>query len=106
MSQPSAKQLIDAEHLLTSEELAARLKVSRRTVARLVKGGLVPALVVLGCVRFYWPEVVPALPRVPAAASGRASEPGVAALDLPTRLRLKSQHFYRNTRADQSGGAA
>lgn len=105
MSQPAAEQLISEDELLTPQELAARMKVSARSVARLVKGGLVPARAVLGRVRFYWPEVVASLPRVPAAASGRASEPGVVTLDVNTRLRLKATHFYRTT-STQPGGAA
>lgn len=109
MSQPAAKQLISESELLTPQELAARLRVSARSVSRLVKGGLVPARAVLGRVRFYWPEVVASLPRVPAAASGRASEPGVATLDLERRLKLNSKNFYRNrqrTTPTQPGGAA
>ena len=102
MTKPPADKL--TESLLTPQELAARLKVSVRTVVRLQKGGVVPARAVLGRIRFHWPEVVASLPLAPATASGRASVPGVVALDVPTRLRLKATHFYRNS--STPGGAA
>lgn len=95
--------------LLTPQEVAARLRVSVRTVVRLQKSGVVPGRAVLGRIRFSWPEVVARLPLAPAAASGRASVPGVAHLDLPKRLKLKSQHFYRNQQRSaptEPGGAA
>ncbi len=97
---PSADQLTDS--LLTPREVAARLKISEKSVLRLVKAGSIPARVVVGKMRLCWPEVVASLPLAPVAASGRASEPGVVALDLPKRLKLISQHYYRN----QPGGAA
>ena len=88
--------------MLTPKELAQRLKVSERTVLRMVKGGIVPARAVLGKIRLFWPEVKAALPPV---AASRVSEPGVAALDLKTRLRLNARHFYRNTSRNQGGAA-
>lgn len=100
MRQPGADQL--TAELLTPREVAARLRISERSVLRQVRAGRMPARVVVGKMRLCWPEVVASLPLAPVAASGRASEPGVVALDLPKRLKLKSQHFYRN----QPGGAA
>ena len=97
---PGAGQL--TAELLTPREVAERLRISERSVLRQVKAGKIPARVVVGKIRLCWPEVLASLPPAPAAASGRASEPGVVALDLPKRLALKSQHFYRN----QPGGAA
>lgn len=105
MSQPTADKLISESELLTPQELAARMKVSARTVTRLVKGGIVPARAVLGRIRFHWPEVVASLPRVPAAASGRASESGVATLDLKKRLELRAKYWNRQ-QPTQPGGAA
>ena len=100
-SKPPADQLI-TEDLLTIQELANKLKWSPRSISRRVKVGEIPARLVGTQLRFVYSEVVASLPRVPAAASGRASEPGVATLDLVKRLKLKSQHYYRN----QPGGAA
>lgn len=101
--QPKAEQL--TEVLLTPRDVAERLQISEKSVRRLVQAGRMPARVV-GKMRLCWPEVVASLPLAPASAAGRASEPGVVALDLTTRLRLKSQYFYRNSRSDQPGGAA
>lgn len=104
MGQPQADQL--TEVLLTPREVAERLRISEKSVLRLVKAGRIPARVVVGKIRLSWLEVVASLPLAPASASGRASEPGVVALDLTKRLTLKSQSFYRNSRATQPGGAA
>lgn len=98
--QPAADHLTAA--LLTTEEVAERLKISEKSVRRLVQAGRMPARVVVGKIRLCWPEVVASLPLAPVAASGRSSEPGVVTLDVVTRLKLKSQHYYRN----QPGGAA
>ena len=99
MSKPAADQLTAA--LLTPREVAERLKISEKSVRRLVQSGRMPARVVVGKIRLSWPEVVASLPLAP-AASGRASEPGVVTLDVLKRLKLKSQHYYRN----QPGGVA
>lgn len=49
--------------LLTIQELAARLKVSGRTISRLLDAGVLPVRMV-GCQkRFLFQEVVDALPR-------------------------------------------
>lgn len=104
MRQPQAEQL--KEVLLTPREVAERLRISEKSVLRLVRAGRIPARVVVGKIRLCWPEVVASLPLAPASASGRASEPGVVALDVLKRLKLKSQYFYRNSRTDQPGGAA
>lgn len=100
VNKPAADQLTAA--LLTPREVAERLKISEKSVLRLVKAGRMPARVVVGKVRLCWSEVVASLPLAPVAASGRASEPGVVTLDVLKRLKLKSQHYYRN----QPGGAA
>ena len=46
------------EVLLTQEEIATRLKVTARTVARLQSDGVVPFILLGKSVRFYWPAVV------------------------------------------------
>lgn len=105
---PAAVQLIH-EDLLTIQELAKKMKWSARSIVRRVQSGDIPARWAGNQMRFLYSEVVASLPRVPAAASGRASEPGVATLDLERRLKLNSKHFYRNrqrTTPTQPGGAA
>jgi len=44
--------------LLTQEEVAARLKVTVRTVVRLQHDGVVPFILLGKAVRFYWPAVI------------------------------------------------
>jgi len=44
--------------LLTQEEVAARLKVTVRTVARLQHDGVIPFILLGKSVRFFWPTVV------------------------------------------------
>jgi excisionase family DNA binding protein len=46
------------DDLLTQDEVAARLKVTVRTVARLQSDGVVPFILLGKSVRFYWPAVV------------------------------------------------
>lgn len=46
------------DDLLTQDEVAARLKVTARTVARLQSDGVVPFILLGKSVRFYWPAVV------------------------------------------------
>lgn len=104
MNRPKAEQL--TEVLLTPREVAERLRISEKSVLRLVKAGRIPARVVVGKVRLCWPEVVASLPLAPASASGRASEPGVVALDMTRRQKINAKNFYRNSRSTQPGGAA
>ena len=44
--------------LLTQEEVAARRKVTVRTVVRLQHDGVVPFILLGKAVRFYWPAVI------------------------------------------------
>ena len=44
--------------LLTQDEVAARLKVTVRTVIRLQHDGVVPVIELGKAVRFYWPSVI------------------------------------------------
>lgn len=46
------------EDLLTQDEVAARLKVTVRTVVRLQNEGVVPFILLGKSVRFFWPAVV------------------------------------------------
>lgn len=107
MHKPAAEQLTDG--LLTPHDVAVRLQISVKSVLRLVKAGTIPARVVVGKIRLCWPEVVASLPLAPASASGRASEPGVVALDLKRRLDHRADNWYREQRRraqpTQPGGA-
>ena len=47
-----------AGEFLTKQELAARLKVTVRTVENWQQEGLIPHLKISNTIRFYWPEVV------------------------------------------------
>ncbi len=44
--------------LLTKQELAARCKVTVRTLEKWLKDGLIPRIRFVKVTRFYWPEVV------------------------------------------------
>ena len=44
--------------LLTKQELAARCKVTVRTLEKWLKDGLIPRIRFIKVTRFYWPEVV------------------------------------------------
>ena len=46
------------EVLLTQDEVAARLKVTVRTVIRLQHDGVLPVIELGKAVRFYWPAVI------------------------------------------------
>jgi|GEM_PF-6500376 len=46
------------DELLTKQELAARFKVSVRTIEKWSKDGFLPRIHIVSVVRFYWPEVV------------------------------------------------
>ena len=47
-----------ADEMLTKQELAARLKVTKRTVENWQVNGLLPYFKVSCCVLFYWPDVI------------------------------------------------
>ena len=47
-----------ADEMLTKQELAARLKVTERTVENWQVNGLLPYFKVSCCVLFYWPDVI------------------------------------------------
>ena len=46
------------DDLLTQDEVAARLKVTVRTVIRLQHDGVLPVITLGKAVRFYWPAVI------------------------------------------------
>ena len=48
----------ERDDLLTQDEVAARLKVTVRTVVRLQNEGVVPFILLGKSVRFFWPVVV------------------------------------------------
>ena len=62
-TQPSAApaerhESVQGDELLTKQELAARLKVTVRTVENWQQEGLLPYLKISNTIRFYWPDVV------------------------------------------------
>ena len=60
MKEKHLATLNDEQHeaLLTQDEVAARLKVTVRTVARLQHDGVLPFITLGKAVRFYWPAVI------------------------------------------------
>lgn len=53
------------QELLTCNELAARLKITRRTVYRMLREGRIPCQRVGGQWRFVWEEVIESLKQEP-----------------------------------------
>jgi len=56
-SQPAFDHLSQDE-MLTKQEMAARFKVSVRTIEKWSKDGFLPRIHIVSVIRFYWPEVV------------------------------------------------
>ncbi len=81
--------------LLTTRELASRLKVSVRTVFRLLAAGTIPARWVLGSRRFYWPEVMAALPMVTPPGARVTRAPPVVDLVQVLKARVKAGRRLR-----------
>lgn len=77
--------------LLTIHEVAARLKISRRSADRLVADGVLTVRQVGGRKRFWWPEVLSAFPPQPRrhAPSGAGSAP----IDMIEHLRRKAANW-------------
>ena len=46
------------DEMLTKKEMAARFKVSVRTIEKWSKDGFLPRIHIVSVIRFYWPEVV------------------------------------------------
>lgn len=88
---------MQAEELLTPKELADRLKVSERTIKRSQLDGALPGRLVRGKLRFYWPEVVAALPRAPVSPSNVHRQMGAPGGDLVAMLKARAK-AYRVTR--------
>jgi hypothetical protein len=83
----SAQTVFDDE-VLTPGELACRLKCSVRTVYREQADGVLPGRLVRGALRFYWPEVVRALPAAGGAAA-RVAQDRLRGVDLVTLLKQR-----------------
>lgn len=98
--QPQAERLI---LWLTKQQAAAALGCDARTVRRLVLKGYLPCYGVGRLVRFKPADVAACLPLLTTAKP--VAVPGVITLDVPRRLRLKADRFYRTT-TTQPGGAA
>ena len=58
--QPARGRALDdgSNEMLTKEELAAKLKVTVRTVENWQHDGFLPGVKIANVVRFHWPEVV------------------------------------------------
>lgn len=84
------------QELLTPNELAARLKCSRRTVMRDYADGQIPARLVRGLVRFYWPDVLKALPvSQPVRHRAPTVRPGMSGNELVLRLKESARNWER-----------
>lgn len=79
--------LLGADELLGYDELTAKLRVSRSTVERQVRDGVIPFRWVGSRKRFYWPDVLAALPSTFVGPPGRASGLGQGAPDVVTHLK-------------------
>lgn len=73
--------------LLDWEELAEKLSTSRSTAERMVRDGTIPFRRVRGRKRFYWPDVLAALPSTFVGPPVRASGLGQGAPDVVTHLK-------------------
>lgn len=83
------------QELLRVTELAARLKCSRRFVDRLVAKGVIPYRFAGRAKRYYWPDVLAALPSAHVEPPGRAVGSGQGAPDLIAHLKRKAATWPR-----------
>jgi excisionase family DNA binding protein len=88
MSDMRTTFLTDTAQLLTPLELAHRLKVSVQTVYRERADGHLPARLVRGKMRFYWPEILKALPEAPTTT---VTYGGPRPVDLVQQLKREVQ---------------
>jgi excisionase family DNA binding protein len=75
------------EELLTPRELAAKLKISQRTLQRLVRAGRIRGCQVGGQIRFEWLQVKRALPMTSTAVA----VPDYSAFDLEAELKSRAK---------------
>ena len=71
------EQASEGDEFLTKKELAARLKVSVRTVEQWQHDGHVPYLRIAGVLLFHWPAVVKALTEKFTIRRGGSSTPAI-----------------------------
>lgn len=87
------------DDLLTPHELAVRLRLSLRSVRRLVAAGRIPFRLVGTVKRFVWAEVVAALPKGPGPIS---SNQGPTSIDMVAYLKEKARNWPLSRKAVQS----
>lgn len=90
--------LADADDLLTPKELAARLKVCERTIYNEQADGNIPGRLVRGKLRFYWPEVVQALPQAPVKQTKKTGAGlGRGSIDMVALLKERARTWGART---------
>ena len=85
------------DDLLTPQELAVRLRLSLRSVRRLVASGAIPFRLVGTVKRFVWAEVVSALPKGPVATVRSCAAP--KSFDMEAYLKEKARNWPLTRRA-------
>ena len=98
MPRDGATNMSDLD-LLTPQELAVRLRLSLRSVRRLVAAGAIPFRLVGTVKRFVWSEVVAALPAGPVPI---ASNQGPTSIDMVAYLKEKARNWPLTRKAVQS----
>ncbi|MDP2383390.1 MAG: helix-turn-helix domain-containing protein [Nitrospirota bacterium] len=88
------------DDLLTPQELAVRLRLSLRSVRRLVAAGAIPFRLVGTVKRFVWAEVVSALPKGPVMVSRPSAAP--KSIDMVGYLKEKARNWPFTRKAVQS----
>lgn len=88
------------DDLLTPQELAVRLRLSLRSVRRLVAAGRIPFRLVGTVKRFVWAEVVAALPAGPVATVRPSAPP--KSFDMEAYLKEQARNWPLTRKAVQS----
>lgn len=79
------------DDLLTPQELAIRLRLSLRSVRRLVAAGAIPFRLAGTVKRFVWAEVVAALPKGPVVVARPSAGP--KSIDMEAYLKEKARNW-------------
>ena len=77
--------------LLTAQELAVRLRMSLRSVRRLVAAGAIPFRLAGTMKRFVWAEVVEALPVGPVVMASPSAPP--PSIDMVAYIKEKARNW-------------
>lgn len=88
-----------SDDLLTPHELAARLRLSLRSVRRLVAAGRVPYRLVGTVKRFVWAEVVAALPKGPVPVAPRGAADVSPSIDMYAYIKDKARTWQPSRKA-------